>query len=95
MTSPLLPQSEVAIRLNSLPGWELKDNALFRTLTFTDFKAAFAFMTAAALVSEQQNHHPNWQNCYNTVSIALNTHDSGGITERDFQWALAITPFIP
>jgi len=71
--------------------WTEKDNTLQRTFKFKDFIEAFAFMTEVAFYAEQQNHHPNWSNVYNTVEFQLNTHDAGNtITEKDHKLAAAI-----
>lgn len=65
-----------------------KDHCLHATFTFEDFVTAFAFMTEVAFWAEKQNHHPNWSNVYNTVSIELTTHDAGNIiTNKDHQLA--------
>ncbi|MGI9322769.1 MAG: 4a-hydroxytetrahydrobiopterin dehydratase [Pseudomonadales bacterium] len=67
------------------------DDALSATLTFEDFKTAFAFMTEVAEVAEQMNHHPEWSNVYNRVSIRLTSHDAGNkVTDRDRKLAEAI-----
>ncbi len=70
---------------SKLPGWTLlKDrDALQRTFKFKDFNEAFGFMTRAALVAEQMNHHPEWLNVWNRVEVTLSTHDAGGLTARD------------
>jgi 4a-hydroxytetrahydrobiopterin dehydratase len=69
-----------------------KDNALVASLTFEDFITAFAFMTEAAFHIEQQNHHPEWENVYNKVTIRLTTHDAGNqITDKDRQLADTFT----
>ena len=71
--------------------WSIKDGKLCRSFTFKDFSEAFAFMTQVALLAEKQNHHPEWSNVYNTVHIALSTHDAGGtVTEKDHRLAAAI-----
>ncbi len=71
--------------------WTEKDNTLQCTFKFKDFIEAFAFMTEVAFHAEQQNHHPNWSNVYNTVNFQLNTHDAGNIvTEKDHKLAAAI-----
>jgi 4a-hydroxytetrahydrobiopterin dehydratase len=62
-----------------------------RTLTFQNFQQAFAFMTQIALVAEKMDHHPDWTNVYNRVEIKLWTHDAGGLTEKDFILAKAIS----
>jgi 4a-hydroxytetrahydrobiopterin dehydratase len=64
-------------------GWCHEDNALRREFTFTNFKEAFAFMTAIADMAEAADHHPDWSNSYNIVTIALTSHDKGCITQRD------------
>lgn len=56
---------------------------LLRSFTFKDFSEAFAFMTRVALLAEKQDHHPEWSNVYNKVSIVLTTHDAGGLSARD------------
>lgn len=82
-----LSDDQISGRLNQLQGWSLKDGKLHRTFRFEDFNGAFGFMTRAALVVEQMNHHPEWSNVYNRVTIDLTTHDVGGISERDFDLA--------
>jgi len=75
-----------------LPGWTMVDgrDAIARTFKFKDFNAAFGFMTRAALVAEQMNHHPEWFNVWNRVDVTLSTHDAGGLTERDLKLAEAM-----
>lgn len=63
---------------------------LLRSFSFKDFSEAFAFMTRVALLAEKQDHHPEWSNVYNKVSIVLTTHDAGGLSARDVQMAHAI-----
>ena len=74
-------------RLGEVPGWTLEDGKLTREFTFTDFVAAFAFMTAVALEAEKAAHHPEWFNVYNRVRVQLTTHDAGGISDKDFALA--------
>jgi 4a-hydroxytetrahydrobiopterin dehydratase len=71
--------------------WKEENNRLVRTFKFQDFKEAFGFMTKVALVAEKMDHHPNWSNIYNTVTIELTTHDAGNVvTEKDRKLAKAI-----
>ncbi|ROI10369.1 4a-hydroxytetrahydrobiopterin dehydratase [Chryseobacterium sp. H3056] len=71
--------------------WTEKDGKLEQTFKFKDFSEAFAFMTRVALVAESMQHHPDWSNSYNQVTITLVTHDAGNkITEKDHQLAKAI-----
>ncbi len=87
MKRRLLDQTEIERALQSLPGWSLADGKLHREMRFADFVEAFAFMSAMALVSESMNHHPEWLNVYGRLVIDLSTHDAGGVTELDLQWA--------
>jgi 4a-hydroxytetrahydrobiopterin dehydratase len=75
-----------------LPQWKLTDgrDAIQRTFKFKDFNEAFGFMTRAALIAEQMNHHPEWSNVWNRVEVTLSTHDAGGLTERDVKLAEAM-----
>ncbi|MCE1201780.1 MAG: 4a-hydroxytetrahydrobiopterin dehydratase [Bacteroidia bacterium] len=71
--------------------WTNENNQLVRTFVFADFIQAFAFMTRVAFVAEKMNHHPEWTNVYNRVTIRLSTHDAGNVvTDRDRQLAAAI-----
>jgi 4a-hydroxytetrahydrobiopterin dehydratase len=71
--------------------WTEEDNRLKKTFVFKDFQEAFAFMTRVAFLAEAQNHHPNWSNVYNQVSIELTTHDAGNVvTDKDRKLAKAI-----
>lgn len=75
--------------------WKEQDNRLTRTFTFKNFSEAFSFMTRVAMLAEQQAHHPNWSNVWNTVKIELTTHDAGNtITEKDRKLATAIDKLI-
>lgn len=73
--------------VRNMKGWELKDEKLQKSFKFTNFVEAFGFMTRIALEAERMNHHPEWSNVYNTVTIKLSTHDAGGITDYDVKLA--------
>ena len=88
-----LTGSEITARLADHDGWELVDGKLHRELRFPDFATAFGFMAATAVVAEKMDHHPEWSNVYNRVTVDLVTHDAGGITELDFALATAIDRF--
>jgi 4a-hydroxytetrahydrobiopterin dehydratase len=62
-------------------------DAISRDFAFADFTQAFAFMTQVALVAEKRDHHPEWSNVYNKVSVTLTTHDANGLTEKDIHLA--------
>lgn len=86
-----LNDEEIQTRLKSLETeWQFDGKHIQRNFQFKNFIEAFSFMTAVALVAEKSSHHPDWNNVYNKVTIALNTHDVGGITTKDFDLAKAI-----
>jgi 4a-hydroxytetrahydrobiopterin dehydratase len=75
--------------------WTEADNKLTRNFTFKDFSEAWAFMSRVALLAEKQNHHPDWTNVYNRVTISLTTHDAGNtVTEKDQKLAAAIDTLV-
>jgi 4a-hydroxytetrahydrobiopterin dehydratase len=75
-------------------GWRHEGNALRREFSFTNFKEAFAFMTAIAEMAEVADHHPDWSNSYNKVAIALTSHDKGCVTNRDSSLAEQINSLV-
>ena len=82
-----LTDREITTALASLDGWTLDGGKLHRKFQFADFVTAFSFMTAAALVAERMQHHPEWFNVYHTVKVHLTTHDAGGISSLDVELA--------
>jgi 4a-hydroxytetrahydrobiopterin dehydratase len=86
-----LGEKQIENALRALPGWALRDGKLHRDFKFADFSAAFAFMTRVALAAESRNHHPEWSNVWNRVSVDLVTHESSGVTERDVALAQVIS----
>ena len=71
-------------------GWTVVDGKLHREIQFTDFAAAFAFMTRVALAAEKLDHHPDWSNSWNSVTIDIVNHAEGGITDRCVELAEAV-----
>lgn len=76
--------------LEKLEGWHFNHNGIEKDFTFQDFSAAFAFMLRVGFLAESHNHHPEWSNVYNKVSIRFSTHDAAGLTEKDLKIAAAI-----
>lgn len=74
--------------------WAVEGKFIHREIIFKDFVEAFSFMTAVAIIAEKSDHHPNWKNVYNKVTIDLNTHDADGITKKDFQLAKGIDQIV-
>jgi len=86
MAAQKLTDAELA-SLEKASGWVVKDSKLHRDFKFPDFAHAFGFMATAAVYIDKMNHHPEWFNVYNRVSVDLTTHDSGGITNKDVELA--------
>lgn len=82
--------AEIEAAIAGLPDWSVANGALHRELVFADFAEAFGFMTRVAALAEERDHHPDWSNVYDRVTIDLRTHDAGGITRLDFELATAI-----
>ncbi len=75
--------------------WKEIDHKLVRQFEFADFSEAFAFMTQVAFLAEKMDHHPDWRNVYNKVTIELTTHDAGNlVTEKDHTLAAAINKLV-
>lgn len=79
----VLSEAEVQQALGRLPGWQRAGIQIQRTFQFPDFAGAIEFVNRVANAAEQANHHPDIDIRYNKVVMALVSHDSGGITERD------------
>ena len=82
-----LSGSEIESAISSLEGWVVKDSKLHRSFKFRNFVEAFAFMTEMVFHAEKMDHHPEWFNVYNTVTIDLMTHDVNGISVHDIKSA--------
>jgi 4a-hydroxytetrahydrobiopterin dehydratase len=83
-----LSDEELAARCKSLRGWRLENGRkLHKEFTFKNFIEAFGFMSRVALIAEGMNHHPEWFNVWNKVIMDLTTHDVGGISTLDIEFA--------
>ena len=78
-----LSDEQIKTELTGLTGWSVVNGKLHKDFVFDDFVDAFGFMTRAAIHIEKMNHHPEWFNVYNKISVDLTTHDAGGITQND------------
>ncbi len=86
----------LADSLAGRPAWrsDVQTTVLSREFGFKDFSEAFGFMVRVALAAEAANHHPDWSNSYNKVTISLSTHSAGGITDNDIKLAAAIDKLV-
>lgn len=70
--------------------WILSNDRIIKEFKFADFTEALNFMVRVGRHAEELDHHPEWCNVYNRVSIELTTHSAGGITDLDFDLASRI-----
>jgi 4a-hydroxytetrahydrobiopterin dehydratase len=87
MATARLTEQQVEMGLQNLEGWSLVKGSLHRMFEFNDFTQAFGFMTRVALAAEKMDHHPDWFNSWNKVTVDLSTHSAGGLTRNDFDLA--------
>ena len=80
---PLLDQDQRQSFLASTDGWELDGEVITKSYKFPNFAAAMGFVTAVGVLAEKAFHHPDIDIRYSTVTLALTTHDQGGLTEKD------------
>ncbi len=96
MATKPLSSAEIEQALAQLPGWSFQRDALERTFTLADFRAALTFMVRVGFEAEAMDHHPDWTNVYNRVAVRLNTHDAGGkVTAKDVELARRIQRLAP
>lgn len=88
----VLKKNEIIEKFSILADWNVVSTqcSITRTWVFKDFSEAFAFMVRVAFLAEKMDHHPNWKNIYNKLTITLTTHDAAGLTQKDFDLATEI-----
>ena len=87
MTVIKLSDEAVQNKLSDIPGWSVAGDALVKTFSFEDFVQSMQFVNRLGIAAEEAQHHPDIDIRYSKVTISLSTHDSGGITEKDFALA--------
>jgi 4a-hydroxytetrahydrobiopterin dehydratase len=85
-----LERQQVAEQLQRLQHWTLQGDQIERLLTFENFVDSMIFVNRVAEIAEEEGHHPEIRIVYNRVTLALTTHDAGGLTQKDFQMAQRI-----
>lgn len=79
--------AELRAAQSNIPLWRRRGIVLHRTFEFSDFVQAMKFVKAVAKAAEKAQHHPDIDIRWNKVTLALTTHDSGGLTTKDFELA--------
>ncbi|WP_091179427.1 4a-hydroxytetrahydrobiopterin dehydratase [Microlunatus flavus] len=91
----LLMPADLAAQLRDLPGWQLEDGRLVRTVRLESFRAALDLVVAVGDEAEAMNHHPDVDLRYDQVRFALWTHVAGGVTQYDVELAHRISALLP
>ena len=89
-----LSAEDIEKRLLNFPEWDYYDDAIHAEFEFENFKDCFSAMSRIAFECEALNHHPDWSNVYNVLTISLSTHSVKGVTEKDFKLAQAIESIV-
>lgn len=88
MTRRQLDEAEINAALADLPGWSVENGKLHKTFKFKSFATAMGWMVSVAIYADKMDHHPEWANVYNRVTVNLVTHDLGNaISSWDVQLA--------
>lgn len=82
-----LPQHEIEGWIATHPGWRFREGAISKNYTFPSFRSAIVFVNRIATIADELDHHPDMSVKYDTVSLAISTHDVGGVTEKDLKLA--------
>jgi 4a-hydroxytetrahydrobiopterin dehydratase len=90
----LLTDLEIEKRLKDFQDWDYHEKTLSTEFEFDNFKNCMSAMMRIAFECEKLNHHPEWSNVYNLLTIKLTTHDVGGVTELDFELAKFIEEIV-
>lgn len=90
MQAQKLAEQEITNRLKTFKDWKVEKGKLHRVFQCKDFITAFGYMTRIALVAQEMNHHPEWCNVWNKITVDLSTHSLGGLSNLDFELAAKI-----
>ena len=79
MARRALSDQEIEDALAQLPGWTVKDGKLYKEYKFGSFAQALGWMVSVGVFADKMDHHPEWANVYNRVTVSLVTHDLGNV----------------
>jgi len=86
----LLTAREIEKKLRTLGGWQHRGHFITRTFVFDEFMDGVSFINKVARIAEHQEHHPDIKVRYTTITISVQTHSEGGVTNWDIGLARAI-----
>lgn len=90
-----LDEAGISAGLETVPGWRREGDAIRRDYEFGDFDEAMAFINRVADVARALDHHPDLSNVYSRVGLTVSTHDAGGLTALDFEFARRVDALGP
>ena len=82
-----LNPDQITHKLNALPGWEYKSNAISKQFKFKEFMNGIEFVNKVAEIAEAGDHHPDIAINYTRVTFTCSTHSEGGVTDKDLKLA--------
>jgi 4a-hydroxytetrahydrobiopterin dehydratase len=85
-----LSDAEIGARLEDLLDWVREGDEIRKTFQLASFPVAIAFVTQVGFLAEAAGHHPDIDIRWRKVTLALTTHDAGGLTQQDFDLASQI-----
>jgi 4a-hydroxytetrahydrobiopterin dehydratase len=87
---PTYDETQIAERLNALPGWYYEDGWIRRVYKTDGWPTTLMLVNAIGYIAEAADHHPDLSVSWGRVTVKLSTHSAGGITDKDFDLARRI-----
>jgi len=85
-----LSDEEIQTALSGLNGWKTESVNLRKRFKFTDFAESLAFVNRVGAIAERRDHHPDIAFGWGYAEFSITTHDTGGLTQNDFDLAKEI-----
>ncbi|MDQ3790579.1 MAG: 4a-hydroxytetrahydrobiopterin dehydratase [Actinomycetota bacterium] len=79
----LLSDEEIGKALGHLRDWHLEGGALVREVELDSFSQAIQVVNRVAEIAENDNHHPDIDIRWRTLTFRCSTHSEGGVTAND------------
>jgi 4a-hydroxytetrahydrobiopterin dehydratase len=83
----LLSDQDLGKALGGLPEWSKDEGALKRVVELDNFPQAIQVVNRVAEIAESDNHHPDIDIRWRTLTFRCSTHSAGGVTPLDVSLA--------
>jgi len=90
MARKKLSEEEIETALAGLNDWKIEGVNLMKRFEFENFAEALSFVNRVGAIAEQRDHHPDISFGWGYAEFSITTHDTGGLTQNDFDLAEAI-----